>query len=83
MDENYSQIIPNPKAAFLTGRDKFIEIIKEMCKKFELSDRTFFLAICYMDDLLSHLAFPKSRLHLAILCCLLLAGIFYEFHNKN
>ncbi len=77
-DESYSQITPNPKAAFLPSRVELIPLIKNWCKKLSLTDRTYFLAIHYMDDIMSYLAFPKTRVHLAVLCCILLAGICFS-----
>ena len=76
-DEAYSQIKLNPKASFLPYRVPLIDLIRTWCKKFSFSDRTYFLSIHYMDDVMSNLAFPKTRIHLAALCCLLLAGIFF------
>lgn len=73
-DEKYSEIQMNPRAAFLPSRPALIKLIKIMASRLHLSQRTYFLAIHYMDDVMTGLAFPKSRLHLAALCCLFLAG---------
>lgn len=72
-DERYSRISVNLKACFLPDRPSLIVLLNQWREKFAVAERTYFLSIHLMDDVMSHLAFPHTRLHLGALCCFLLA----------
>ncbi len=74
-DEENGEMSARSRKGWATDRGDLLETIKTIAEGLKVGERVYFLAIEYLDDVLSRLAFPKSRRQLAAMCCLYLAGM--------
>ncbi len=77
-DESYSEFPINWKAKYLAHRPTLVHALRVMCRKVKLSSRTYFLSILYTDQILSKIDVKEEGLGLVTLCCLYIAGIFFD-----
>lgn len=79
-DEQYSQVKPNEKAGFLPIRTELIALLQSAVQRTKIGRHAYFLALNYMDDVLSRMPVPAKLYRLVAVCCLFLAGTTCRTH---
>lgn len=65
---------------YLTNRHKCIIFLKSLCGKYRTTDKTFFSALRYLDNIMSYYQEPmdQKQFDLKVISCFILAGKFSE-----
>ena len=82
LTDQYVTRFYNPTANYLKTRETLVDWIKEVTGRVQLSKPTFHIAVAYMDYVLSRNDFPKERIYLTALTCLVIAAKYDEL-DKN
>jgi len=82
LTDQYVTRFYNPTAQYLKSRRGLIDYLREVTMRLQLSKGIFHISIAYMDYVLSKHDFPKVRLPLIALTCLVIAAKYDEL-DKN
>jgi len=63
---------------YIENRKCFIDWLKYICNQLHISKRTLHISVAYMDSILSQKNYPKERLYLIVLTCLIVATKYCE-----
>ncbi len=82
LTDQYVTRFYNPTAQYIKSRRSLVDYLREVTARVQLSKSTLHIAVAYMDYVLSRHDFPKPKLPLIALTCLVLAAKYDEL-DKN